>query len=395
MSSKSTGTGRGRKAAPQKPEKPYADFPLFAHATRRWAKKIRGKFHYFGPWDDPEGALQKYLDQKDDLHAGRTPRAPDDGLTLRSLVNRFLTAKRHLVDTREMVERTWQDYHAVCGRIIGVLGPDRLVTDLAADDFATLRAEFAKTSGPVTLGNLIQRARVLFKFAYDEGLIDRPIRYGQNFRRPSRKTLRKVRNENGPRMFEADEIRRILDDVGPPLEAMVLLGINCGFGNSDVGNLPQAAVNLETRWVDYPRPKTGIQRRCPLWPETVAAISEAIAARPTPSDVADDRLLFITRHGQPWAKPTCDCPVAKEFTKVLPRLGLHRRGRGFYALRHTFETIGGEARDQVAVDHIMGHAREDMASVYRERVSDERLLAVSDHVREWLFPKVASEEAEE
>jgi len=29
----------------------------------------------------------------------------------------------------------------------------------------------------------------------------------------------------------------------------------------------------------------------------------------------------------------------------------------------------------------MGHAREDMASVYRERISDERLRAVTEHVR--------------
>jgi integrase len=71
--------------------------------------------------------------------------------------------------------------------------------------------------------------------------------------------------------------------------------------------------------------------------------------------------------------------------KLLKSLKLHRPGLNFYALRHTFETIAGESRDQVAVDHIMGHARDDMASVYRERISDERLKAVTDYMRGWLF----------
>ena len=58
----------------KKPKKPYAEYPLTAHGNRQWCKKIRGKVHFFGVWADPNAALQKYLDERDDLQAGRIPR---------------------------------------------------------------------------------------------------------------------------------------------------------------------------------------------------------------------------------------------------------------------------------------------------------------------------------
>jgi integrase len=165
---------------------------------------------------------------------------------------------------------------------------------------------------------------------------------------------------------------------------MILLGVNCGFGNSDCGTLPLSALDLANGWCNYHRPKTGITRRCPLWPETVAAIRAVLAERPEPLDEADAGLVFLTVTGRSWSKDTSDSPISKETRKLLDALGL-KGNRNFYACRHVFETIGGEARDQVAVDHIMGHAREDMASQYRERISDQRLKAVSEYVRKWVF----------
>ena len=228
-----------------KPPKPYPDFPLFPHATGRWAKKIRGKFHYFGSWDDPHGALERYLDQKDDLHAGRIPRKSDGGPTVRDLLNRFLSAKQALVDTGEIAARTFADYHATCKTIGQAFGFNRLVEDLASDDFEQLRGNLAKRRGPVTLGNEIQRIRVVFKYACDAALIDKPIRYGPTFKRPNKRVLRKIQNANGPRMFEADEIRSMIDAARVQLRAMILLSVNCGFGNSDCATLGKTSVDLE------------------------------------------------------------------------------------------------------------------------------------------------------
>jgi integrase len=375
---------RRAAAADGRPAKPSPTFPLFAHATGRWAKKIRGKLHYFGPWDDPDGALDSYLRQKDALHAGRKPRPEADGLTVKHLANAFLNAKQAKVDAGELSPRTWLKYKEVAALLVGQFGKARPVADLGPDDFAALRRLMTRRWGPLRVRDFIQHIRSVFKYAADSDLIREPMRFGPDFARPSKKTMRLERAKKGLRMFEADELRRLVKAAGQPLKAMILLGANCGFGNADCGTLPLAALDLDGGWVNYHRPKTGINRRCPLWPETVEALREALADRPAPKDAADAGLVFITARGGRWHKATEDNPVSKEMRKLLDALGINGH-RNFYALRHTFETAGGEAKDQVAVETIMGHARDDMAAAYRERISDARLKAVTDHVRGWLF----------
>lgn len=158
-----------------RPKKPYAEFPLFPHATRRWAKKIRGKFYYFGPWSDPDAALTRFLAQRDYLLAGVTPPDTREGLTVRELCNEFLTAKERKRDIGEITRRTFTDHHATCRNIIGALGRDQLVDRLQPGDFAKWRDKLARRVGPVTLANEIQRVRVVFKYAYDARLIERPV----------------------------------------------------------------------------------------------------------------------------------------------------------------------------------------------------------------------------
>jgi hypothetical protein len=179
-----------------------------------WAKKIRGKLHYFGPWDDPDGALTKYLEQKDALHAGCTPRPNSDAFAVKEAVNVFLSEKKHCV---------------------------------ASGDRAVIR--------------------------------------------------------------------------------------------------------------------------------------EASEQRSTPKNATAARLAFIAKHGNGWND---DSTVTHDMRKLLNGIGINGH-RNFYRLRHTCRTIADESKDQPAADHIIGHARDDMASTYRGRIDDARVRAGAEHVRNGLF----------
>ena len=419
MSNDLTRSPRSRKSSTERPKKPYTDFPLSPHASGTWQKKIRGKIHYFGKWgrvvkgkltriegDGWKEALEIYKAQADDLHAGRTPRVKGDGLTIAGLCNRFLTAKQRALEAGEITARTFSDYRETTDRLVTTFGKTRLVDDLASDDFESLRADIAKVWGPVRLGNEVQWVRTVFKYGFESALIDKPVRYGPQFKKPSKSVLRKHRIASGKRLFEAGQLQTLIDAAGVPLKAMILLGINCGFGNADVANLPQSAVDLEGGWIRFPRPKTGIERRCPLWPETVEALKSALAERPKPKHPDDTDLVFVTKYGKRWVRTTLkevtdDGPkhtpvdsTGLEFGKLLRERKLKRAGLGFYALRHTFRTIADATRDFPAVRLIMGHADGSIDDVYREHIDDSRLRAVVDHVHGWLFPPKDEKKAE-
>lgn len=393
-----TQNGSARKGI-ERPKKPYPDFPLSPHPRGQWQKKIRGKIHYFGRWarrengklvrvpgDGWKEALEAYKRVADDLHAGRTPRAEIDGLTIRDLCNAFDKAKGRKLEAKEITQRTYDGYVEATDLVVATFGKNRLVDDLHPEDFGALRGTMAKRWGPVRLGNVITRVKSVFKYGTDNGLIEKTIRYGSEFRKPGMAVLRRHRAANGKNMLESPEVRKLVDAAPVPLKAMILLGVNCGFGPTDCAMLPIDVVDLETGWIDYPRRKTGIERRCPLWPETVEALREALSTRPTPKRSEWERLVFVTARGNQWMSGNAAHPITASVVALMKDVGVHRQGLGPYTLRHVFRTVADGSRDQPAVDLVMGHADHTMAGLYRERIDDSRLRAVADHVRAWLFP---------
>ena len=400
MSSNSNRKSRARKSV-DRPKKPYPDFPLSPHASGAWQKKIRGKVHYFGKWgrvvngvltrvegDGWKEALEIYKAQAHDLHAGRFPRRDNgEGLTVRGICNRFLTSKMNRMNTGELSPRTFQDYKVCCDRLIRMFGKNRLVDDLASDDFAALRNDISKSWGPIRLGNEVTRVRTLFRFAYESRLIDRPVRFGPEFVKPSMRVLRKHRAANGKRLFEPAEVRLLLAEAPGQIQAWVLLGINATLGNTDIADLQLSHLDLDGGWLDYARGKTGIERRSKLWPETVTALREAIASRPKSKAPEDDDCVFLTSRGTRLVRPTGSSrsdSVTLEFKKLRERLGINGR-RGFYGLRLSHRTASDGARDTTAANLIMGHSDNSMAANYTHGIDDDRLVAVAEHVRGCLF----------
>ena len=271
----------------------------------------------------------------------------------------------------------------MCAYAIEHFGRNRSVESLTPDDFGELRAKMAARWATSGLVARINNIRQIFHVIYRNGVIDKEVRFGDQFSPPSKRQRRHARNARGQQMFEPPEIHKLLEVATPHLRAFILLATNTGIGNADISRMEHRHIDLETGWLDYARGKTGVPRRAKLWAETCEAINTAVETQPKSTKYS--HLVFVTRNRSPWSNPTLSsCAISNSFSIATKRVGVYKRGKGFYALRHVAETIGGECRDQVAVDVVMGHDT-GISSQYRERISDERLEAVADTIHTWLY----------
>ena len=382
-----------------KPAKPSPDYPLTPRGDGRWCKKVRGRMHYFR--GTPGEALAEYRRQEPYLLDGREPPPPPDGpagATLGDLCNMLLTAKEDAVRAGRLSARTFAQWKGGTDLLVSHFGVGRDPATLGPAEFSGLFPVAAvgkdgRPRGVHSLVTIVATVRGVLKYAYESGVIDRPARFGPDFKPPSKARRRKAKRASGPRLIRPGEFRDILAAADPACRAWALLGLNAAYGPSDLATLPASGLDLAGAWAAYPRPKTGADRKAALWPETVDAVGAALAARPDPYDPADDGLAFLTAGGrrlvESWITPrgtvTNRDHVAKRWRAARKAAGVTRPGLGFYTLRRTFRTVADELLDQPTADLVMGHAAGDMAAVYRQTIGEGRLRAVAEHVRGWAF----------
>lgn len=391
-----------------KPAKPRPDFPLFAHASGTWAKTIKGSHKHFGPWGDPKGAEAAYLEFASAQRAGRNARPRSDGsITLKELSNRFLTNHLHRLAAGEITDRSFSNFADSVERFTKHVGSGVMVMDMAPEQFAAYRAKLLDGFGYHAANRNIGIVRQMFKWAFENEFLDRPVNFGTGFKKLGRAVERKQRKR---REFTPDEIRRFYDGSPPGslIRAAVLLGVNGGFGNTDLSALREDEVDLAAGIIDLHRHKTGIRRRCLLWPETIDAMRQFLEQRPRARVPEDVGLFFLTNRGRRLVRHsrvtergilkgvTVTDGLNSVFRKLMVDVGLWKLskkgnpisdGRGFYTFRRTHRTWADEVHDDRAADVLMGHATDGtVAGVYVQDVSDARLRAIVEHLRSKVWP---------
>lgn len=362
-----------------KPPKPYREFPMYAHASKRWAAKIGGVTRYFGHWRDWEAALERYQYEVHFYKVGRTPPPRDvKALTVGDMVNKYLEHAENRVHSSELAPRTWLDSKRAGVLLVSSLGRHTTVESLTPNDFARLRSELAKRVALSTVLITIQRCRVFFAWALKNNHIRAKANFGSGFDKPTAMSLEREKQERPVRFYSIEDLTTLYKAATPQMRCLMLLGLNGGFGNKDIGTME--AKHIQDGWIRFTRSKNQVDRECPLWVETIQAIEGTRQS-------GSGKLVFLSPTGESWHKGESNSHLIVAFKQLNEECGVYKHGRGFYALRHNFRTIANGLNDERGTARIFGHQKKSMADAYIHGCFDpERLKTIVEHVRKWCLP---------
>jgi integrase len=379
------------KSDNKKSRKPRSDkFPLTLHTTGQYCKKICGKIHYFGV--DKRLALQRYLEQASMLHSGKTEPivANNKSVSLKYLSNLYLEHQHLRAAIGQIKIRHISDQKILLKDFAKFVGSNTLLSSLTTFNVQNYISRLIKNKRSAnTINNRIAVIKSLFNWAIENEIIER----GPNLK--AVKKITKVKTEKPT--FSTEQIHILLGHADIQMKAMILLGLNCGFGCTDCAELKWENMDLKNLRVVFPRGKTGISRNLSLWPETVAALKDV---------PKQGELVFYTVRGNSWVRTihskdksgnekfTKDDAVSKAFSKLLKKVAIKtEKGVGFYTLRRTAATLAARSGDPFSVQRLLGHADLKMASVYVQDVS-EQTDRVINNTRKLIIPDDSSPSAD-
>jgi integrase len=188
--------------------------------------------------------------------------------------------------------------------------------------------------------------------------------------------------------FNSEQINKLLTIADIKMQAMIWLGLNCGFGCTDCAFLKRTDLDIVNARVILPRRKTGIYRDLPLWQETVKSLQN-ISKKSS--------LVFYTSRGKPYIQTnikidgsgkemyTITNLITTKFRRLIIKAGLSvPKGTGFYTLRRTAVTLTARSGALFTVPRLLDHANLTMATRYVQDYS-VKLDRVIENSRQFLI----------
>lgn len=413
-----------------RPERPYPTFPLTAHKTGQWKKRVNGRDCYFGRWYDPEtGRRWGTLDQVDpdgrmykaalaEYDTFRRRQLDDQLMAARSsevaldvVANAFLNAEHDRLDAGDIMPRTYEGHREALRQMVAAVGGSTLIRELDEEsDLAKLKAYLADMRSRFaawTYNRHVRSIRAMFRWAVNpiDGILTGPLRLagvltmvGTRVRRREQREARAT--AGGRHMPTIPELRALYAAAPPRLKACYLLAYFGAYGQGDCAELPENVLQLDppphldlpAGWglIHFPRPKTEVDRVCVLPPIAVDALRAVLASRPKAGDPQYAGRVFLTETGQPICYDVVERDrhgTVKKIMRVDNVKQWHAANRrrlpegtarpmGFYAIRHASITLTGGCDETARLLH-EGHILPGVRPEYVEGVSSAELLKVA------------------
>jgi len=218
------------------------------------------------------GEQDEWLMWEDRLRRAAQPQVPEDQMvggqvadwlaTLQDRVKLDLLSADRLYNVRDMIER-----------FAGFVGPKRPVSEINEDVYERYFYDLARSyPSKVTAHGHLRLVKQFVRYLFGKRLLELP----RNLRDPA------LRFKLPPRAivtYTADQVRALVRAAKGQPKLHVLLGLNCGFGPTDISEFKQSEVDWEEGTITRKRSKTDSQESVPvvrykLWQSTFALLRQ-------------------------------------------------------------------------------------------------------------------------
>ena len=267
----------------------------------------------------------------------------------------------------------------------------------------TPKSKFTTRLTPTSAGKILYAVvNVFFEWLDTENRFDwtEPPKFHKLTKTPSKTTdEEKYERQQSKQFFTvADEHIRLAFEYALPIErVLLLLGLNCAFGQGEIGNLRIPFIRTTTNEIVGIRFKTGNDTRHYLWDVTLAGLEWFLNERKSIqiADLQFQDIVFVTDKGRPMWKKTksgnYSSGIASRWDRLVKRIRKDHvdfPSYSFNKLRKTAATKIIEIADAESASMILAHSTlsEDELLKHYVRIPWKKLYEAQKEYGEIIAP---------